>query len=263
MSSPPQEESAKSAPEVVNGIPGLLGAVSAQSSTEAPESTTVTTEPPTTKQEPENGTKIDSPPPRQKPEPKLCGVCQTQPGKYKCPRPGCFMPYCSVACNKQHKENHPPDPIPPTPAPSAAATEPPKEDDPYSVLVEHAHVFERLFKKYPTLPSALERIQASTLPPSLSQQFSTSSIPGRRPQQQQPWTKDVGLRKGADALRKARTDPGDTGDGVREFCDLVLCLLSTRDKREKAMDMVREEVVSEERAVIERLLKEEAGGDSS
>ena len=29
-------------------------------------------------------------PPRKKPEPKLCGVCGTQPGKYKCPR--CSLP---------------------------------------------------------------------------------------------------------------------------------------------------------------------------
>jgi hypothetical protein len=29
-------------------------------------------------------------PPRKKPEPKLCGICGTEPGKYKCPR--CSLP---------------------------------------------------------------------------------------------------------------------------------------------------------------------------
>ncbi|KAK3989548.1 protein HIT1 [Cladorrhinum sp. PSN332] len=213
------------------------------------------------RQEPDNETTVDSPP-QHRPQLKLCGICQTQPGKYKCPRPGCLMPYCSVACNKLHKENHPPDPVLPRPQTPAVPTEPPKEDDPYSVLIEHAHVFERLFKKYPTLPSALERIQSTTLPPPLSQQFAPHKS-GRQQQQHVLWTKDVGLRKGAEALKKARTDPSDTGDGVREFCEVVLCLLNMNSKREKAMDMVREEVAREERGVIERLLREEAEGDSS
>ena len=167
-------------------------------------------------------------------------------------------PSCSVACNKSHKENHPPDPILPPPEPAPTQTEQPKEHDPYSVLVDHAHVFQNLFRKYPSLPSALDSIQASTLPPPLSQQF--ASIPGRRPPQ--PWTKDVGLRKGAAALRKARTDPSDTGDGVREFCDLVLYLLSTNRERDKAVNLVREEVRKEEKTVIERLLEEETGDGS-
>lgn len=27
-----------------------------------------------------------------KPQPKLCGVCDKDEGKYKCPRPGCQLP---------------------------------------------------------------------------------------------------------------------------------------------------------------------------
>ncbi|KAK4189953.1 hypothetical protein QBC35DRAFT_491568 [Podospora australis] len=216
----------------------------------------------------------ESPPPkRRKPDPKVCGVCETQPGKYKCPR--CTMPYCSVTCNKVHKENHPPDPVPEKP-PSAdeakqpAANEP--DNDPFKVLLDHTHVFEDLFKRYPTLNTALERITATTLPPSTSENNKSgvasrfgSQFPGSKQNRQQPWTKDVGLHKGAAALRKARTDPSETGDGVRQFCDTVLYLLSTVSKKQngeiaaEAVAKVKEEVTREERSVIERLMREEAG----
>jgi hypothetical protein len=73
------------------------------------------------------------------------------------------------------------------------------------------------------------------------------------------------LRKGAAALRKARTDPSETGDGVREFCELVLFLLSKQEEQQKEKEKrgvigrVREEVAAEEMGVIERLLREEGG----
>ncbi|KAK4115783.1 hypothetical protein N656DRAFT_826922 [Canariomyces notabilis] len=211
-------------------------------------------------------------PPAKKPEPKLCGVCSAQPGKYKCPR--CSMPYCSVACNKQHKENHPPDPPPPERQPEAQNPTPTQEsaaatdDDPYTILLDHREAFARLFQKYPTLAAELNRIQQATLPPPAADDDTN----GRHNQQQRrgqgravPWTRDVGLRKGAAALRKARTDPSETGDGVREFCELVLFLLSKQEEQQKEKEKrgvigrVREEVAAEEMGVIERLLREEGG----
>jgi hypothetical protein len=61
-------------------------------------------------------------------------------------------------------------------------------------------------------------------------------------------------------LRKARTNPGDVGDGVREYCELVLFLLGKQNKQgEGAVERVREEVAREEVGVIERLLREEEG----
>ncbi|KAK4233240.1 hypothetical protein C8A03DRAFT_19646 [Achaetomium macrosporum] len=238
----------------------MLGAVS-------PEATA----PPATDPAPGAGADAEQSPQPNKPDPKLCGVCGTQPGKYKCPR--CSMPYCSVACSKQHKENHPPDPPKPERPSSDASntnkTNPPAEEDPYSILLEHREAFQRLFAKYPSLPSALTRIQEVTLPPSdnNASTSSFSSIPGlgtvaanASRNRTQPWTKDVGLRKGAEALRRARTDPSDTGDGVREFCDLVRFLLSKREEKGRELvRRVREEVTAEETRVIERLLKEERG----
>jgi hypothetical protein len=34
----------------------------------------------------------------------VCGVCQSLSPKYKCPK--CLVPYCSIACCKNHKEAH-------------------------------------------------------------------------------------------------------------------------------------------------------------
>ncbi|KAL2195783.1 hypothetical protein P885DRAFT_39405 [Corynascus similis CBS 632.67] len=199
--------------------------------------------------------------------PKICGVCGAQPGKYKCPR--CSMPYCSVACNKQHKENHPPDPPKPEPSPAPSKVQPdPAEDDPYSILLEHRDTFQHLFTKYSSLAAELTRIQETTLPPSDALNTSggdvAASAARNRQQpwmrgnnrQQQPWTKDVGLRNGAEALRRARTDPSDTGDGVREFCELVKFLLN---KKRESIEKVREEVAAEEARHIERLMREEGG----
>ncbi|KAK3297615.1 uncharacterized protein B0H64DRAFT_128126 [Chaetomium fimeti] len=222
---------------------------------------------------PGSGSDAEPPSPPRKPEPKLCGVCGAQPGKYKCPR--CSMPYCSVACNKQHKENHPPDAPKPEPEPIAQPQPDPAQDDPYSILLEHRDAFKHLLTRYPSLATELVRIQETTLPPADNPNSpygvgAATANTGRhrqhaggreqfnsgRNRQQQPWTKDVGLRKGAEALRKARTDPTDTGDGVREFCDLVKFLLN---KKREGIDRVREEVAAEEAKCIERLLREEGG----
>ncbi|KAL2263583.1 hypothetical protein VTK26DRAFT_6144 [Humicola hyalothermophila] len=278
--------------------PAMLGDVSPE-----PPSALPTADRPVADRDPDVEQELSSPPKR-KPDPKLCGVCGTQPSKYKCPR--CSMPYCSVACSKQHKENHPPDPPKPDP-PNTNPSQPPDSSsststfssDPYGILLEHRASFDRLFEKYPSLPAELARIQQATLPPpppsaessSLPSSSRPPSIPGLNPhqrrnnnrqqQQQQPWTRDVGLRRGADALRRARTDPGDVGDGVREFCELVLFLLGKAQEqggREGqtelgvggsgsgggggsggVVDRVREEVAAEEAKAIERLLREEGG----
>jgi len=179
------------------------------------------------------------------------------------------MPYCSVACNKQHKENHPPDPPKPEPSSAPDAALPGPAEDPYSILLEHRDTFQHLFTKYSSLAAELTRIQETTIPPPDTGPGTIAANTGRNRQQawgrdtantarnkQQPWTKDVGLRKGAQALRKARTDPSDTGDGVREFCELVKFLLN---KKRVGIDRVREEVVAEETRQIERLMREEGG----
>ncbi|KAK1832214.1 protein HIT1 [Podospora conica] len=236
------------------------------------------------------------PPPPAKPGPRLCGVCNKEVAKYKCPR--CTLPYCSVSCNRVHKETHPADE--PLPKPAPPPPPPPQEPlDPYSILLEHRSEFDRLFKKYPRLQSHLLQISAATLDPDAPAGNSTNSNPLYQQAQQalraatagmgggkkqDVWTREVGLRTGANALREARTDPGDKGDGVREFCDLVLYLLSIRDEEDgrggvedlgwnkgqkrkwegggagrlnSAVDMARQAAIKEDREVMRRLMEEE------
>eukprot|EP00123_Amoebidium_parasiticum_P005282 comp16517_c0_seq1/m.14538 comp16517_c0_seq1/g.14538 ORF comp16517_c0_seq1/g.14538 comp16517_c0_seq1/m.14538 type:complete len:183 (-) comp16517_c0_seq1:143-691(-) len=58
-----------------------------------------------------------------------CGVCNTNPSKYKCPK--CVLRYCSIACFKIHKETpcdqqaptQPPSAPPPVPTPQTEITE--------------------------------------------------------------------------------------------------------------------------------------------
>ena len=180
---------------------------------------------------------------------------------------------CSVACNHIHKKNHP---LPQSEAPPSEANNPlpqapadARDNNPYSVLLEHRADFARLFQKYPSLESELFRIQQSTLPPDspAAAVLSRQPLGGAGGRKQPVWSRDVGLRQGAAALRKARTDPGDRGDGVREFCDLVLYLLGRTKEQvpggvaaaRDAASLVREEVVAEETKIIERLLREEGG----
>ncbi|OIW27292.1 hypothetical protein CONLIGDRAFT_704989 [Coniochaeta ligniaria NRRL 30616] len=218
---------------------------------------------------PESPADTPTPPPK---APKICGVCDKEPGKYKCPR--CGMSYCSVPCSKLHKANHPPDAPPPSQPPPApvTGTKRPREpaDDPYSILLEHRSDLERLFTTYPNLESDLIQIERATLPPpdilssaSVSSGLPTKYQPPDKRQQQEPWTRQVGLRKGVAALKRARLDPGEDGDAVREYCELVLHLLSTsRERREgEALEAVRRETETEERGVIKRLIKMEEGDE--
>ncbi|RKU40030.1 hypothetical protein DL546_001281 [Coniochaeta pulveracea] len=185
------------------------------------------------------------------------------------------MPYCSVPCSKAHKENHPPDTLPST-APSQVTSNLPTRSsppDPFSILLDHEADFRKLFERYPSLPSTLARIQRTTLPPAdqpstttpggLPWKLGPEHLPGGQKKQAEPWTRQVGLRNGAKALRQARMDPGEEGDGVREYCVLVTYLLDkAKEQRagKQARDVtatVRAEVVAEEAEVIRGLLQQE------
>lgn len=184
---------------------------------------------------------------------------------------------CSVVCFRTHKENHPPDP-PESKLPSkpAAPTPVPNEKQarkrdahPFSVLDDGPELG-RLFAKYPTLPTRLESIHAATLPPRDEQPATTATqqrgglpwtlaqAPGYQSKKPK-WTHDTGLRRGKEALRKARTDPGEEGDAVREYCELVLHLLSREDSADPGhvTDLVRQQVTQEDVKLIETLIEAE------
>ncbi|KAF2829987.1 hypothetical protein CC86DRAFT_392010 [Ophiobolus disseminans] len=103
----------------------------------------------------------------------LCGVCNTEPKKYKCPT--CGLPYCSLQCFKSHKPTHPE----PTSAPTLSAPtepilpQPPlppppprylKKKTDFTVLATNPK-FQDLLKSYPTLLPTLRRVYATTIEP--------------------------------------------------------------------------------------------------
>ncbi|KUI60622.1 Protein HIT1 [Cytospora mali] len=200
--------------------------------------------------------------PQTKPKPKLCGICEKEEAKYKCPR--CSLPYCSVACFRPHKENHPPDDPKPPPVPKPADTEsnaPKRKSHPFSVLDDSPELAQ-LFKRYPNLPAKLESIHSATLPPKEEEPgrgglpWNLQQAPGY--QNKKPkWTHDTGLRRGKEALRKARTNPGEEGDAVREYCELVLHLLSKEEATANVTDIVRQQVTQEDVKLIEKLIEAE------
>lgn len=205
--------------------------------------------------------------------------CDSQDKKTQADLPGAGGESCSVVCFRTHKENHPPDPPKPPKADPKA-----KDDDkeqiprkraahPFSVLDESPELA-WLFQKYPSLPSKLTSIHAATLPPKDEQQHQPQA-PGRgglpwtlaqAPGYQDPknnnkrpkWTHDAGLRRGKEALRKARTDPGEEGDAVREYCELVLHLLSKEKNADvNVTELVRQQVTQEDVKLIEKLFETE------
>lgn len=177
-------------------------------------------------------------------------------------------PSCSVACFRPHKENHTPDEPKPTPVPKAAGSQANAENKaskrkahPFSVLNDSPELAQ-LFKRYPGLPAKLESIHSATLPPSDEEPgrgglpWNLQQAPGY--QQKKPkWTHDTGLRRGKEALRKARTNPGEEGDAVREYCELVLHLLSREEATANVTDIVRQQVTQEDIKLIEKLIETE------
>lgn len=179
---------------------------------------------------------------------------------------------CSVACFRPHKDKHPPDPPKPDsapaalPAPLVEQNKARKRKHPFSVLDDSPDLH-RLFQKYPRLPIMLTHIHAATLPPSNDHQHQPG--PGGLPwHPSQPpgsqyklskWSHDTGLKRGKKALRKARTNPTEDGDAVREYCELVLYLLAKKNDSEvDVTDLVRQQVTKEDVKLIEQLIEAEA-----
>ncbi|KAH7156123.1 hypothetical protein EDB81DRAFT_603482, partial [Dactylonectria macrodidyma] len=203
------------------------------------------------------------------PKASLCGVCHVNPPKYKCPR--CYLPYCSVPCNRSHRENHPPDPEPQhktepsqIQAPDAQSTSPtpalPSDPtNPFRVL-EGSNKLRLLFQKYPSLPDQLLRIHAATLPPQ-EPESKKNTIPASLlkglPPKKQTWNHDIGIQNGKEALRKARRAHGKEGDAIREYSELILHIMNTDSSGSDMTDLLRQQLAQEDTSLIERLMSEE------
>ncbi|KAF4967283.1 hypothetical protein FSARC_5113 [Fusarium sarcochroum] len=195
------------------------------------------------------------------PEPSLCGVCNVNPPKYKCPR--CRLPYCSVACNKIHRENHPPDPEPApqpepsqSPLPSQSQPQPSDPSNPFHAL-DTSDKLRLLFRKYPNLPQQLLQIDAATLPPPEAKSAIPASLLKGLPPKKETWNHDIGIQNGKEALRKARRAHGEQGDAIREYSELVLHLLNTDNTNADLGNVLRQQLAQEDTKLIERLMAQE------
>ncbi|KAI9644299.1 hypothetical protein NHQ30_007655 [Ciborinia camelliae] len=193
-------------------------------------------------------------------DPKLCSLCRENNHKYKCKY--CDA-RCSVKCSNVHKSDTndheeekeklasapPPTKIPSPiskansivrPGTLAAAS----AKGPFENLNSSSELQE-LFKKYPNLRSHLEAVDTATLRPT---GFNSHK-----------WNQDQGWEKGRDALKNARGYYGKDGEGIREYCDLVLRLLGDEDEEdeEAAAEILRKEALAESTRVIRALLESE------
>ncbi|RFU75678.1 hypothetical protein TARUN_6571 [Trichoderma arundinaceum] len=206
----------------------------------------------------------------------LCGVCESNPGKYKCSR--CRLPYCSVACSRAHQQNHPPDlpkedPKPidqasnalPAAAAASANMPPPGHVDPanpFSALATSDRL-QLLFKKYPNLPNQLLEIHAATQPPPEAPDAASKAIPASLMKGLPPssgrstWNHDIGIKNGKAALRKARKASGQDGEAIREYTELILHIMNETGDRNKAAAYVQRQIAEQDTALIERLLAED------
>jgi zinc finger HIT domain-containing protein 3 len=177
------------------------------------------------------------------------------------------LPSCSVACNKIHKENHPPDPEPSTPAEAnasntnAADAQATGPKNPFGFLDDSQHL-RYLFKRYPNLPRQLLAIVAETDPPAEAQHSTikeallAKAAAASQPKKEQ-WNHDVGIRKGKEALRKARKADGDLGEGIREYTELIAHLTSEDARNREADELLRQEAKQRDAELIRKLIEEE------
>lgn len=161
---------------------------------------------------------------------------------------------CCVACSKTHRENHPPDSDPPfksAASPPTSTTEAfapkgssapdpalPNPSSPFGAL-DDSDQLRYLFRRYPHLPQQLLAIGAEADPPAeaqpgtLKEAILAKAAAASKPKKDQ-WNQDVGIRRGKEALRKARKAEGDDGEGLREYTELIAHLTSRGDQNNVA-----------------------------
>ncbi|KAL7951029.1 hypothetical protein V8C42DRAFT_136534 [Trichoderma barbatum] len=212
-------------------------------------------------------------PSMQKANANLCGVCESNPGKYKCSR--CRLPYCSVQCSKTHQQNHPPDPPKEEPKPTSRASNEPQAasanlpppgpidpTNPFSALATSDRL-QLLFSKYPNLPNQLLEIHAATQPPPEAPDAAARAIPASLMKGLPPnsgkatWNHDIGIKNGKAALRKARKASGEDGEAIREYTELILHIMNETGEQNNAAAFVQRQIAEQDTALIERLLAED------
>ncbi|KAK7948908.1 uncharacterized protein PG986_009794 [Apiospora aurea] len=193
------------------------------------------------------------------PAERICISCGKEDGKYKCTK--CAKYTCSLPCSKAHREIHDNEP---QPEPSNSATKADNETEPEP---EGGHSpLTKLFKKYPNLPHQLRAIADSTDPPKDESGNRLNFVPnsrggGRGGKKQEPWTQEIGLQNGMNALRRGLSSAprgSAESEGLREYCELFKHQLA--EKAEKGEDPdaeFRRRAAQHDAEVIRKLMEEE------
>ena len=167
---------------------------------------------------------------------------------------------CSVACNKSHRQTHPPESEAPAqppatshrPEPELLKAAPPVDPaNPWRVLHD-CEPLRQLFRKYPNLEQQLEEINAATLPP--SSEDSIVRTPGLTIHTRANWNRDIGVQKGLDALRKAKMAPGPDGEAIREYSDLIIFLMHGQDHDGKVSEALQQSRAQDEKNFLQELM---------
>ncbi|KAI1266229.1 hypothetical protein F5Y18DRAFT_24106 [Xylariaceae sp. FL1019] len=184
-----------------------------------------------------------------------CLICKAVEGKYKCPR--CESYTCSVACSREHRDNHPTVEEKPTPTPTPTLGPQPTtidltSSDPEPSMrmsdIVDTPEYARLIQQYPTLEKALWDIAKATDPPKPGQQ-----LPGKNG----IWTKEVGMSKAVSLVQRYKASPGDVRDAVREFSLLVGMYKQRILKNEEERKEREKEKASDDVRVLRKLIQEE------
>ncbi|RYO72867.1 hypothetical protein AA0113_g593 [Alternaria arborescens] len=188
----------------------------------------------------------------------LCGVCNAEPKKYKCPT--CALPYCSLLCFKTHKTTHadttevapkPAEPVLPQPPPPAPIPRYLKQRTDFSVLATNPK-FQTLLKTHPMLLASLQRVYAKTIKPDPEDEkrrrmLERNAFRGRGTRgrgrggrggwnrsedRQEKWTQKKGDKDGMAELKGIRDGQGKEGeqDAMAEFVNLVEEMFGKHEK---------------------------------
>ena len=109
-----------------------------------------------------------------------------------------------------------------------------------------------LFRTYPRLSAQLRMIDSATHQP-VNQYGGYQNGRGRK---EPTWNTDIGMQKGVDAMYRAKS--AEDGEGVREYCKLILHILSG-DSDVNTEEMIQKEIVDENVRMIRGLLSQEQG----
>lgn len=111
-----------------------------------------------------------------------------------------------------------------------------------------------LFKLYPNLPTLLDEINNTTLPPVNDPPNGDFKNPRQR--KEEPWNLDRGLQKGVEALKRSRSADDKDGESLREYSKLILQILSG-EAAEIAERVIEQELKAENIRIVEQLLQVE------